>query len=695
MARWLFFGWLMSVAVANTGPELSQWCAAAAPLCIAYRRTADHFEATLTARATHAVALGFPRRPGRMGPADAVVAWLDGAGVRLVDASTFADHRLNGPDEHQNYELLSSTHSEGTTSISLRRPLLTGDPHDRDLTGPLIPFIWALSNSRSRGHDFSGSGILFAPNSKWALQENLPPGGTWAWIPVTTVTAFVAILLAPGLLAPLCSPGLVANVNRLFAFRPLTPRPRKWWDAATLDIVLAVRDMQLADYAIVVLWFAATIGMQGTPTEEPQGFMCAVALGTLFLPVTKHSVWAAVLGASFERYVRLHRWAGRWTFVMVLAHLADQCASQGSAVLTANADEQGLGWVYGLVAFCLMVGLVVFAIEPVRRRHYELFRYTHWLAFLVVVFAMMHSYAVCYAMVPSLALYFVDKAVQLWSMARPYRIVKATAVAGGTKLVLQGPGARRLRCAPGQYYLLAIPAVACLQRHPFTAALASADAETLTFLIRDLGPGTYTHQMCGLASPPGANTARLCGPYGSLSLPRPLGTYRTVFLVAGGVGVTPMVSIADALMRTTAAAGPPKVYFIWMSRDTTAFSEWFPEVLLAMLSSDAFDVRLHSTQRGKAAAVELVVQGEPYGTVDDPSSPVSLLDAALLHGMDAKQLEHAMHAGRPDWNALFTPHAPQGSDVAVLACGPPALVVDVQRAAQAARFDFHKECFSF
>eukprot|EP00668_Euglena_longa_P016432 GGOE01020689.1.p1 GENE.GGOE01020689.1~~GGOE01020689.1.p1 ORF type:complete len:702 (-),score=191.29 GGOE01020689.1:771-2654(-) len=627
-----------------------------------------------------------------MGPADVVVGWMDGGDVHLVDQSTTALHHLNGADSQQDYELLSHGHSHGTTSIAFRRPLVTGDVQDRDLDGPELPFTWAVSDSTFPGHDASGSGILFASNGKWAVQEEESPSETWIWIPVTAVTAYVILLLTPGLLSQLFPPSFSAKVNRFLAKRPLQPRPRKRWDGPTLDIVPAIRDMQVADYCITALWFAATVAMLATPGEEPQGFMCAVALGTLFLPVTKHSIWAVALGSSFERYVRLHRWAARWTFLMLVAHLADQCGSQGADIFTANADDHGFGWVYGLVSFCIMVGFIPLTLEPIRRRYYELFYYTHFLAFPAVAFAMMHSYAVCYAMIPSLVLYFLDKGVQLWSMAHTYRIVKASPVAGGAKLVLQRPDARHRQCDPGQYYFLAIPSVSGLQRHPFTVAHVSSDLDSLTFLIKDMGPSTFTHQMCGLASPPGSNRALLCGPYGSLSLPQPLTQYQTVFLIAGGVGVTPMINIADSLLRSAVRM---KVHFIWLSRDPCAFSEWFPEQLLGMMLSEDFEVRLHSTVRGKEQAMELEVQGEPYGAVDDPSSPVSLQDAALLHGMDAKQLELCMFSGRPDWATLFVPYAGAGPTVAVLTCGPAALVLDVQRAVQASRFDFHKECFSF
>eukprot|EP00667_Euglena_gracilis_P012797 EG_transcript_13160 len=443
----------------------------------------------------------------------------------------------------------------------------------------------------------------------------------------------------------------------------------------------AVRDMQVVDYLICILWLAACLLMLLSPVGDKPGRVCVVAWGTLLLPITKHSIWAAVLGATFERYLKFHRWAARATFVFTLAHLIDECVRYGLVALVYLSHNDWMyGVVWGTVAFALEAFITLTSLEPVRRRYFELFYYTHFLGLPAIAFAMMHCYAQCYAIIPSLALYAIDKALQLWSSVHTFQVHSVTAVAGGAQLVVRRKGAT-LRCDPGQYYFLTLPAISRLQKHPMSVTLLSSEADSLTFFIRDMGPSSFSHEVCQ-ATFPATATAQLTGPYGSLALPRPLHVYRTVYLVAGGVGVTPMVSVAQSLTRL--AAPRPKVRFVWISRDATCFFEWFPAMLLEVQGGGG-DLLLHHTgtrhppaipapeaapakPKPQPAGVELkgVMEAglEAEDHVARPASPAPG-DAVVAVGLaNPAELVRRITPGRPDWAALFAPSAAEGSDVA-------------------------------
>eukprot|EP00667_Euglena_gracilis_P002903 EG_transcript_2907 len=539
------------------------------------------------------------------------------------------------------------------------------------------------------------------------------------WIPAASVGAFIAVLLLPGLLRFLCPPGVNSKVNAFLTWRPLNPRQARWWDAWTLDLIPALRDMHVADFLICSCWLVATMCMTLSPQGDKDGRVLAVAWATLLLPITKHSIWAVILGATFERYLKFHRWAARAATVIAVGHCIQQAKKRGLTVAFTHWQQGAImyGNLWGQCSFALMVILCLLSIEPIRRNRFELFYYSHFLALLAVVFAMMHSYAMCYAVIPALALYLIDKFVQLWCFAHTYRILEATPVAGGARLVLHRKGAK-ISCEPGQYYLLTLPAVSWLQKHPFTAALLASKADTLTFLIRDQGPGSLTHKVCTKNFSETA-TARLMGPYGSLSLPRPLHKYHAVYLVAGGVGVTPMISTAQYLMQLERPR--PKVHFVWLNRNANAFLEWFPTVLLDMASCDDFELMLYHTHSSRAtvtpsAAISTTVSAvgpAPTPNRVDPfdnSVELDMVDSDLKDEPTASssdpsndtkaagklsELSSAIISGRPDLTAVFAPDAGAGSDVAVLVCGPASLVMGVQRIAQQSHFHFHKEAFLF
>eukprot|EP00667_Euglena_gracilis_P021176 EG_transcript_23144 len=197
-------------------------------------------------------------------------------------------------------------------------------------------------------------------------------------------------------------------------------------------------------------------------------------------------------------------------------------------------------------------------------------------------------------MAPSLALYFIDKAVQSWPSGYTYQIQSVTAFTGGVQLVLSRQGAK-LPSEPGQYYFLTLTGISRLQKHPLSVTHFCAESSALTFFVRDMGPGTFSHKVCNTSVPELA-TARLTGPYGSLSLPRPLHKYHSVYLVAGGVGVTPMIGTAQFLLRVPPSARPT-VHFVWVCRDQAAFFEWFPDMLLELLRCDDAELLLYHTAR--------------------------------------------------------------------------------------------------
>eukprot|EP00667_Euglena_gracilis_P025026 EG_transcript_29156 len=151
------------------------------------------------------------------------------------------------------------------------------------------------------------------------------------WIPVASVGAFMAAILIPGLLGFICPAGFTARMNAVLSYRPFKPGRRRWWDAPTVDLIPALRDMQVADFLICSLWLLSTMLMMLSPTGDKVGRMCVVAWATLLLPITKHSIWALVLGSTFERYLKFHRWSARATTVFTIAHMGKEVWNRGYA----------------------------------------------------------------------------------------------------------------------------------------------------------------------------------------------------------------------------------------------------------------------------------------------------------------------------------------------------------------------------
>ena len=96
------------------------------------------------------------------------------------------------------------------------------------------------------------------------------------------------------------------------------------------------------------------------------------------------------------------------------------------------------------------------------------------------------------------------------------------------------------------------------EEHPFTISSTPADCESLRFAIK--GSGDHTRTIPNLR--PG-DPASVSGPFGGFT-PSRFRELRALVLVAGGIGVTPMLSI----LRTLAATGRPlPLTLIWSNRE--------------------------------------------------------------------------------------------------------------------------------
>jgi len=151
-------------------------------------------------------------------------------------------------------------------------------------------------------------------------------------------------------------------------------------------------------------------------------------------------------------------------------------------------------------------------------------------------------------LMPSVLLWVIDHAVRLYRRVRGRRfeVERLEPLPGNaTLLVLKTDG--RLQHAGGQWaylHLQGVPSISAREAHPFSIASPPGAHATVWFIIkRGGGPTSFTNRLYktavgGMLSP-GARV-ELDGPYGELGLRPTDPPYRIVFLIAGGIGITPM-----------------------------------------------------------------------------------------------------------------------------------------------------------
>ena len=231
-----------------------------------------------------------------------------------------------------------------------------------------------------------------------------------------------------------------------------------------------------------------------------------------------------------------------------------------------------------------------------------------------------------------------------------------------------------------------------------------------------------------LAVPEALRSVSIDGPYGRMP---PFGRHRTVVLLAGGIGITPLISIAsDVLARWQ---GPPaalsihppataRIVLVWTVRNASLLAV-FADRLAPLLRHPAVDVHLHVTGRrldDSSVAIEVSRHWWYYKCMrvtlfPHPPHCQMQVEDVIASGMcspsNSKAVLDAACSGRPDLQALFasisytepaveervagTAAQAQVAEPTPLAmvCGPAALGSQVSDLCFDLGWEFHAETF--
>ena len=423
-----------------------------------------------------------------------------------------------------------------------------------------------------------------------------------------------------------------------------------------------LRAIWLAGFAVIViapslLWFAVPPSVTGNGVRRISLWSnLSVVTGLL---ATSAMVCVVVLPSrirslnrafGIENVIDLHRFLGIVTASLVLLHLACVVASDPTNTALLNFPEAPGRAQNATVATLGLVAIVLLAI--LRRKFdlsYEFWRTTHiGLAVLILITSAMHIVLLNQLMNdPTFALVLTLLAVAvvlvfayrwIWRniydqstefLVRDVRLENPTVAT----LVLEPKTRNRdgsttsWAFAPGQFAWIRLDRSATGQEHPFTIA-SSAHDEFTEFTIR--GAGDFTRRIRRLL--PG-QPVWVDGPHGAFTSDLTNASAGFV-LMAGGVGITPMLS----MVRTAAHRGDPRPY------------------RLVVVASAPEDLFFREELANLRRYIDLEVTEVLRRPRPDWSGPIGGINSELM--------------------ALVVNDVGEPQDLDYFICGPPGMVVD-------------------
>mmetsp|Transcript_23961 Transcript_23961/g.49062 ORF Transcript_23961/g.49062 Transcript_23961/m.49062 type:complete len:710 (-) Transcript_23961:78-2207(-) len=493
-----------------------------------------------------------------------------------------------------------------------------------------------------------------------------------------------------------------------------------------------------------------------------------------------------VLGVPYERVLVFHKMLGRASYVQMLGHVV--CMATGGlkdSSMALNGEIGYTAWA-GIVAFLLVTILVATSIPYVRRFKFEAFYFSHLnTIFPSFVFMVFHNFSNVAPFMGALLLnFYVDAVIRWWTKFN----TKSTVLS--MSLVCDVPGCQVVKMTmtrdgfpntfmweAGSYVWLAVTNASkgedlgfgpnlglglsnagpmgppggfssMFWFHPMTISTAPRADGVFSVYVRAYGTeGEWATNLAAVAKKVDGGALALTqvkayigGPNGQLGLVPE--HYHTVVLLSGGIGVTPMLAIANDLAQKSAngLAGAVKELVFLVSLRERGMVDFIAQELAAIpkqIGSEGviFTLKAFLTGKGspgnnKAAGpkiapditieVELAAMMDAVGNTDTDAVEVTAVKTASNNGNTGvvaslvADPETAKGGGlqvvdwevaRPDFAAMLAQATANAPTACVLVCGPMGMMTDTTctvDALNAARnkakklpIHLHKETFEF
>jgi predicted ferric reductase len=403
-----------------------------------------------------------------------------------------------------------------------------------------------------------------------------------------------------------------------------------------------------------------------------------LALSFFLIPVARHSVLLTAMGWSPVRALRLHVWAGFTSFIFIMLHCilyvvdmlkykedpfwkqtipGSECWEWKPVDLPRSCSRQ---WenITGIVAAFFFIVLLITSLNFVRRRFYRLFYICHVLFGTgMLLVAIMHWRPLALYIAPSIVYYLASTMpVLVQAAASRFRgglkIIEVVTIpdAGGcteVRVACDMTASQALDDEPCMYVKLCVPKISLIW-HPFTVYKHLDDPKTVRFLFRPIGPFTtkLAESVKGGADLP---VTLMDGFYRGANRCDDACGHDHVTIVAGGVAITPFLSMIPALLVRIAASNKEPtlkgITLLWACREEGLYrfisKEYFGKFERLAREASKFgltiEIKVHHTGDGYTIPHDTL----PDEDVENSGSKTS----NTISGPSIEEEEQLLHTG--------------------------------------------------
>jgi predicted ferric reductase len=463
-----------------------------------------------------------------------------------------------------------------------------------------------------------------------------------------------------------------------------------------------VLSTSLGSVLFILLWIALLIAVIVSIAQDridnfpgyssaSAAYSVATGYASLFLlcltmiTSTKSPLWERVLKVPFERAIKYHKIISYLAVWSIAIHFILQDDLWGASKILKEGADYKINEaypVYGLVSASCFWAMAFFAFPVFRVYTYDIFQKVHILFVPGVVFAILHvPYVAKYIFIPAILVYGIDVILRMKQLltAQP---VTASCVGDDYVHLVVTPKAIPVT-KEGAWYWVMIPEVSAAEFHPFSVC-EYLSGGAFDFVIKKQGKGSWTDNLHSRVSQKQPISLKVLGPYGHLKVDVYNPKYRRVVLVAGGVGITAMLTVLDGF---SSQQGGRKDNFAKIM-DTEDKNHRSVNLVFICRSSALME---HFKSRIAGICERSAISASVF--IHLTNENVEMVSAS----MKERQTSHVSFVhGRPDLHKYIQPDGHSGGeDCAVCVCGPSALTRQTRAICAASNIDIHEETFSF
>lgn len=298
--------------------------------------------------------------------------------------------------------------------------------------------------------------------------------------------------------------------------------------------------------------------------------LIGLAAFSMALFLSSRFVWLDKLFYGLPKVINIHRWLGTISFSLILLHplfLAFRFLPSPTAPLSIFLLWGQPAYLFGYVAILLFMILIIMTFFW--RMRYERLKSLHSLLALPLMLGGVHSLLIDSDVkrMPVLAMYYIvliSVSVLVYLMRlflvdagikiKAYTISKISAPSPSTTKITLTADKKNIVCKPGQFIFVSFPKIKKGEEHPFSVAAIEADG-SIVIIVKTLGD--YTANLRGLDV---GDSAMIDGPFGSFGDDMDKNCHQV--WIAGGIGITPFIGMAQSFAEDTSANGKVDLFYV-------------------------------------------------------------------------------------------------------------------------------------